>query len=202
MAAFAGAAFAVGAGEAEAAFLGDGTDAAAVRWAGACSTGLVAVVGSVTAPPRAAEVFTVAPGRAPEAAFGSAARGALALVLSAVFAVLAADLAGEVFTAAVFAADRTGPVDLVGDFAETLALLTASAVEAGTPARTAFETPESRPLERPGAAVTLAALVLSFFLADGIRRALLLRPAVETGRITDLPPGRDSPGNGVKRLTP
>jgi hypothetical protein len=155
--------------------------------ADAFSAGLVAVVGSTTGP-RAAEFFLTEAAREFVAPFDSFADGVFAPFFSGAFAEVDAALAVDVFTAAVFAAAaavRTEPADFVGalmdgavfaaalegvlaEFVDLLALLPVSP-------------------ERRDAAVTLAAFVFSFFLADGIRRALLLRPAVETGRITDRP---------------
>ena len=160
--------------------------------AGAFSTGLVAVVGSTTGPPRAAEFF-----------LDELERAVLATVFDSVgaapffptaFAEVEASFAAEVFTAAVFAAAaavRTAPVDLDGDFAEALVFGAGADLEVARAELADLLALLLAPPGRRDAAVTLAAFVFSFFLADGIRRALLLRPAVETGRITDLPSLRD-----------
>jgi hypothetical protein len=160
--------------------------------AGAFSTGLVAVVGSTTGPPRAAEFF-----------LDELERAVLATVFDSVgaapffptaFAEVEAAFAAEVFTAAVFAAAaavRTAPVDLDGDFAEALVFGAGADLEVARAELADLLALLLAPPGRRDAAVTLAAFVFSFFLADGIRRALLLRPAVETGRITDLPSLRD-----------
>jgi hypothetical protein len=160
------------------------TGLAALDLAADFSTGRLAVVGSTTGPLRAAEFLTADAARA-----DLDAPADFASVLAAVFAAGAA-FAAEVFTAAVFAAAaavRTVAVDLAADFLEALVLAAPDVLEDA--AETVFAT--LLPPERRAAAVTLADFVFSFFLADGIRRTLLLRPAVETGRITDLPPPGD-----------
>jgi len=163
----------------------------ATALADAFSTGLVAVVGSTTGPPRAAEVFLAELERADLATvFDSVGAVDLAPFFAAAFAEVEAAFAAEVFTAAVFAAAaavRTGPVDLDGDFAEALVFGAGAALEVARVPLADLLALLLAPPGRRDAAVTLAAFVFSFFLADGIRRALLLRPAVETGRITDLP---------------
>jgi hypothetical protein len=160
------------------------TDLIALDLAADFSAGRLAVVCSTTAPLRAAEFLTAEAARADLEAPTDFASD-LAAVLAAVFAAGGA-FAAEVFTAAVFAAAaavRTGVVDLADDFLESLVLATPAVLEdAAETVFAALLPPEGR-----AAAVTLADFVFSFFLADGIRRALLLRPAVETGRITDLP---------------
>lgn len=148
-------------------------------------------------PPRAAEFLTGAVARA--AAFALAADFAVVavfalvtdlalLVFAAVFADFAAALAGALAGAAaafdaVLALDEVLP--LVAALAALLALDLLDWVEAEAVARDRADCDAffvADPREREDAVVTPAPFFFSFFVADGIRGTLLLRPAVETGR--------------------
>ncbi len=167
----------------------------------------VAVLGTAvlaSAPPRAAEFFTAEEARADDGAAlrGSAAAdftpasfvlglacvftGAFVLVVAAVFAVWAADF--TLFDAAVVPASAFAADLAVAAWADSFSVAFEALADCAGLAEAAGS---AEPRERREAAETLAPFALSFFLADGIRGTLLLRPAVETGRTTDPSPSRD-----------
>jgi hypothetical protein len=109
-------------------------------------------------------------------------------------AVFAADFigAGATLLAADFVRDAVA-LPLAGDFPEPLDFAVAvalrgllEAVVRDAPFEVDFA-PETR--ERVDAVTAPAPFFFSLFLADGIRRTLLLHPAVETGRIVQIPCG-------------
>jgi hypothetical protein len=120
---------------------------------------------------------------------------AAALVFAAVFAVLAADFLGAAAAVArAFAADSSATPDallVTETFDGEIFVAAVFAARVLVAALLAGEVLDAAwvawPLERRDAATALVPFDFSFFLADGIRGALLLRPAVETGRITDRP---------------
>jgi hypothetical protein len=124
--------------------------------------------------------------------------GALVVVLAADFAVLAADLAvfalddvdapplGAALPLAVaidrdFALPAVGPVFAAPDLLVPADLAEAAVLDAVDLAvlDTALA---AEPRDRDDVTVAPPLFAFSFFLADGIRETLLLRPAVETGR--------------------
>jgi hypothetical protein len=108
--------------------------------------------------------------------------GAFVLVFAAVLAVFAADFEREA-AAFPFAGDFPAPPDVAAAVAPRALL---DAVFRAAPFEGDFA-PETR--ERVDAVTAPAPFFFSLFLADGIRRTLLLHPAVETGRIVQIPCG-------------